>query len=64
MKQEFSEIREELVAARRHCEGSTEVVWSGVEVVVAAQPPVSDQQLCGMTGHCELRVSVADMEEP
>ena len=55
---------EELVAARRRCEGSTEVVRSRVEEVVAAQSPVSDQQLCGMTGHCELRVSVADMEKP
>ena len=34
------------------------------EEVVAAQSPVSDQQLCGVTGHCELRGSVADMEEP
>ena len=34
------------------------------EEVVAAPSPVSDQQLCGVTGHCELRVSVADMEEP
>ena len=33
------------------------------EEVVAAPSPVSDQQLCGVTGHCELRVSVADMEE-
>ena len=30
---------------------------------MAGQFPVSDQQLCGMTGHCELRVSVSDMEE-
>ena len=28
------------------------------------QPKVYDQQLCGMTGHCKLRVSVVDMEEP
>ena len=34
------------------------------EEVVAAPSPVSDQQLCGVTGHCELRVSVADMENP
>ena len=52
---------EEQVAARRRCEGSTEVIRSRVEEVVAAQSPVSDQQLCG---HCELRVSVTDMEEP
>ena len=57
-------MREELVAVRRRCEGSTEVVQSGVEEVVAAQSPVSDQQLCGMTGHCDLRVSVADMKKP
>ena len=55
---------EEQVAARRRCEGSTEVVRSRVEEVVAAQSPVSDQQLCGVIGHCELRVSVTDMEEP
>ena len=49
------EFREELVAARRRCEGSTEAVRSEVEEeVVAAQSPVSDQQLCGVTGHCEL----------
>ena len=58
------EFREELVAARRRCEGSTEIVRSRVEEVVPVQSPVSDQQLCGVTGHCELRVSVADMEEP
>ena len=56
-------MREELVAARRRCVGSTEVVRSRVEEDVAAQPPVSHQQLCGVTGHCELRVSVADMGE-
>ena len=31
---------------------------------MAAQSPVSDLQLCGVTGYCELRGSVADMEEP
>ena len=65
LDQSREEFREELVAARRRCEGSTEVVRSRVEEeVVAAQPPVSDQQLCGMTGYSELRVSVADMEAP
>ena len=49
----FSEIREEREAARRRCEESTEVVQSGVEEIVAAQSPVSEQQLCGVTGHCE-----------
>ena len=65
LDQSREEFREERVAARRRCEGSTEVVRSRVEEeVVAAQSPVSDQQLFGGTGHCELRVSVADMEEP
>ena len=60
----IEEFREERVAARRRCEESTEVVRSRVEEDVAAQPPVSDQQLCGVTGHCELRVSLTDMEKP
>ena len=60
----IEEFREERGAARQRCEGSTEVVRSRVEEVVAAQSPVSDQQWCGGTGHCELRVSVADMKEP
>ena len=51
-------LKEGLVALRRQYEGSTEVVQSRVdevrEVVAAQESPVSDQQLCGMTGHCEL----------
>ena len=32
--------------------------------MAAQESPGSCQHLCGVTGHCKLRVSVADMEEP
>ena len=34
------------------------------EVVTTRDLPVFDQQLCSVTGHCKLTISVADMEEP
>ena len=34
------------------------------EAVGTQDPSVLDQHLCGATGHCKLRVSVDDMEEP
>ena len=61
-------FKDEMATLRQQCEGNNEVVQNRVEEVreevVAAQSPVSDLQLCGVTGHYELRVSVANMEEP
>ena len=34
------------------------------EVMAAKDLPLLDRQLCGVTGHCKLTVSVIDMKEP
>ena len=55
MDRSREKLEERLAALRLQYEGSAEVVQSRVEevsdeVVAVQDPPVLDQQLCGMTG--------------
>ena len=58
-------LGQEVVKIDQHAAQIKEVAAQVREEVAAAQDaPMLDQQLCTVTGHCELTVSVADMEKP